>query len=577
MPPLPFRHKVFAVFSAVLFIGGHAVSLAQTVPTDARTLPGLIHQYNQRPESQNPVPQPQLEKPPEPEVENAPKQDQGDSANLNQKFPVKSIELTGAKNIDQDEARKIIGQYENRDLSFNDLKALSEKLTDLYRKQGNVTSVVYIGPQKIENGHVVLQAAEGLLGTVTYDNGEAKYFKKQAILPRIDATDDGIFDINDLRRSLRRINDNPDIKIHATLAPGKGADQTDVELARTEEHQPFHVTPFWDNLGRRTIGYQRFGITSTHNNLLGFGDQALNSVSWTRRSFGTTTHYSLPVGNQGTWLGFDHSFSTLRVGKEFEPLKIVGRATIISPSITQEIYNSETTKVSLDFATDWMDIDTFTKGHRLSEDRIKFFRPGINWDSFDATGRTIMRHEFGLGHLSGGPFSRADADHNFFRYSGSLIRLQRLPLGSYAILRAATQLTGDHLVSAEQYQLGGAFTVRGYPEGKLVGDYGYLFSGEWRVPFYLFPASWTLPHTQYKLRDNVQLVGFGDFGGAHTNEPVSGVHQRDYALGVGTGLRVNLTRHLAGRIDFGFPVLGIRGDGHSKTMRVHFGLESNLF
>lgn len=368
---------------------------ATVPPGGVQSLPGLIQQYQQRPEAVNPVPEPQLEAPPEPQVE---QQESGEiflDPALRKPFLVQRITLEGQTLLDMKAALALIADYEGRELSFLELNELASKLTELYRQRGTVTSLVYIKPQRVIDGHVVLTAAEGVLGEVDYEPG--RWFKRPAVLPRIDATTHGVFDITALRRSLRRINDNPDLTVGATLSPGQNPNETNVLLEPQQERFPFHVMPFWDNLGRRSIGYQRFGVTSTHNNLAGLGDRALNSVSWTRTSFGVVNQYSVPVGAHGTSLHFDHAFSTLRVGKQFTPLDIRGLATIYSPSIRQELYNSERIRISTDLAFDFKDITTTVERERLSLDRLRVLRPGINWDSFDPWGRTLMRHEVAIG------------------------------------------------------------------------------------------------------------------------------------------------------------------------------------
>ncbi|HEY9746736.1 MAG TPA: ShlB/FhaC/HecB family hemolysin secretion/activation protein, partial [Oculatellaceae cyanobacterium] len=471
---------------------------------------------------------------------------------------------------------------------------------------GYVTSIVYIGPQKIEGGHVTLTASEGLVARAVFENG--KYFKGRAVMPRMDMTDGKTFQVNDLKRSLRRINENPDLKVRATLSPGELPEQTVVELEAAEEHFPFHVTPFWDNLGRNAIGNMRFGLTTSHNNVLGFGDQAFNSLVWTRHSFGTVSHYSLPIGKHGTRLNFDHSYSTLTVNPDLfdnnDRGRFTGRAKIYSPSISQELVNTERTKLSVDLAFDFMNIVTSRLDHphdknpfTLTNDRLRVLRPGINLDVFDRWGRTMMRHEFGIGldlfdatlnsgrsnvnrHHVGS--SRNGAGSQFFRYTGNITRLQQMPWGTFAILRASTQLSPSMLVSAQQFQMGGTYTVRGYREGTYIGDSAYLFSGEWRVPFFLFPKSWHIPRTDYKLRENLQLVSFVDFGATFTNHPAPGVNRRNYALGTGIGLRANLTKHLAGRIDMGIPLIWDKGGATQppypdQAPRIHFGLETRLF
>ncbi len=567
--------------------------LAQSAaPSPAvRDLPGLIQQYQQRPEFSNPVPKPQLEPTPEPDIEELQPIEElppDPHPPLQQTFPVRVIELQGASSLDKQAASELISQYEERELSFVDLRKLAEKLTELYRRKGNVTSIVYVGPQRIENGRVILTAAEGIVGEVTYE--PEQWFQPRAVLPRVKLESGGVFDVNALRRSLRRINENPDLQVTATLTPGARPDETNVELHPSQERFPIHLTPFWDNLGRKSIGYQRFGVTTTHNNLTGFGDRALNSISWTRNSFGGVTQYSVPVGPHGTWLNFDHAFSNLQVGQEFADLDVRGQATIFTPSLLQEIYSNDTGKLTMDVAFDFKKIETTVEREVLALDRLRVLRAGMNWDSFDAWGRTIMRHEVGIGlDVLGAtpnnpppgrqpPGSRLQAGSQFVRYNGNITRLQRLPLDTYAILRGTAQLTPNRLVAAEQFQLGGAFTVRGYQEGRYIGDYGYVFSGEYRVPFFLIPESWNIPYTNYQLRKNIYMVGFTDFGVVNTIRPEPGLRRREYALGAGFGMRLNLTRHLAGRVDLGFPLIRYGGANQpAYDPQIHFGLDANLF
>src|SRR5690606_1220821 len=97
-------------------------------------------------------------------------------------------------------------------------------------------------------------------------------------------------------------------------------------------------TLFYDNLGRPSIGRQRGGVTTEHNNLFGLGDRIANTVSWTQESFGTVSHYEVPVGPYGTRLNFDHAYTTLELADDaFEALDISGKAYIYSPYISQEL------------------------------------------------------------------------------------------------------------------------------------------------------------------------------------------------------------------------------------------------
>lgn len=503
---------------------------------------------------------------------------------LSRKIFVKEILVEDFTLLNASDVNALVKPYQNRETSFLEIKDLAEKLTALYRDKGYISSRVYIPPQSIQDGVVILKAAEGRVGKINVEGG--RFFRAHAVKDRVDLFVDKPFRLSDLRNSMIRINENPDVKVKAVLKAGDTPGTTDVDLTVTD-HFPLHVTPFYDNLGRRIIGVQRGGLNFAHNNVTGFGDRSLTSVNWTRRSFGVVNHYELPMGKSGAKLGMDYAYSTLKLGKEFESLDVKGTAKIYSPFISQEFYNSDTLRISGELPFDFVNLRTNILDSPFSEDRVRLFRPGLNIESYDKWGNTFIRNELGIGvnlfnaTLGNNPLaSRQGAGSKFFRYTGFLTRSQRLPLGTYGIFRAITQLSPDRLVSNEQMQVGGAFTVRGYREGILIGDNGLVLSAEWRAPFFLVPKTWKIPKTDYVLRDNIQLVSFADYGSSFTNRPAPGVGRSEYIMGIGMGLRAKLTRFVVGRVDFGWPLLTIDrqpGLNPHNNPRLHFGLQSEIF
>lgn len=557
----------------------HAQGYAQTAtPAQGQVIPGQVLKWTQK-STEFEVDKDKELAPPEPTVVDETKEDASIDPSLTKKFLVNTIRIEGTTLLDSDDVADIVSGYEGKELSFVDLQGLSDQLTDLYQEEGYVTSRVYLPPQRIEGGQVTLKASEGAVGEVTYL--QKRHFKSRAVLPRI-GLDQGDHLSNDvLSRQLRRINLNPDLEVQAVLKAGAEYEETDIDLRVIEQH-PYHVKLFYDNMGRRLIGQKRLGVTSTHNNLLGFGDQLSNTVSFTRRSFGTVTHYEMPVGSHGTRLNFDHAYSNLTLGEEFKALNVKGTASIYSGYLTQDLFNTENMRLDYEIGMDFKQVKTEISGQSDRNDNLRVLRQALNFDQYDRLGRTIMRHEIGIGlDILGGKnndrptLNRLGAGSQFFRYTGSLTRLQKMPWNTFGVFRAMGQVSQSQLSSIEQFQLGGTFTARGYKEGRIIGDQGFFLSGEWHVPAFFIPHSWTIPKTNYNLRDNIQFVTFTDFGGAYTNKPVAGVERSEYVLGAGVGVRARLTDYLVGRIDLGFPVMRQAPD--SGSPRVHFGLESNLF
>ena len=74
-------------------------------------------------------------------------------------------------------------------------------------------------------------------------------------------------------------------------------------------------------------------------------------------------------------------------------------------------------------------------------------------------------------------------DSEFLAWLGQTHYARRLgSQGAQVIARADAQFSNEALLSAEQFSLGGATTVRGYRENTLVRDNGYLASLEFRYP-----------------------------------------------------------------------------------------------
>ncbi len=152
---------------------------------------------------------------------------------------------------------------------------------------------------------------------------------------------------------------------------------------------------------------------------------------------------------------------------------------------------------------------------------------------------------------------------------GTLIHTREV----FTIICGRGQLSDQHpLTSTEQFQVGGLSSVRGYPEGFLVGDEGYFLSAELKFP---------LPYTDRimfgsSLRDSLKGAVFVDHGAAfpYKGNGMSSSHE-DFITGAGVGLSMNFSRYLTGRIDLGFP---LAKHGHDiDSVQIHFTLQSMVF
>ncbi|HEY9886164.1 MAG TPA: POTRA domain-containing protein, partial [Vampirovibrionales bacterium] len=358
---------------------------------------------------------------------------------------VNEIILLDNEILPQYEIDKITKKYKNREVTFDELQDLTSELTALYRERGYVTSRIYLPPQKINNGLLTLQSSEGIISPVTLEEG--KYFKARSIFPRLQTDEGQKLNLDKIKKDLSRLNENLDMGLQVKLKPGDEPGSSEVNF-KADDRFPVHFAPYVDNLGRDLIGNERYGFALTHNNLLGFGDRNITNLHFTEGSLGVSNSYEIPVGKYGTKLGFNYAHSRLKLGKQFENAGIVGFATVYTPYVSQELFRGKHLQASADVAFDFKNLgNNFgsqggyniyggKNGLKLTRDRLRVLRMGLNLDQYDKYGRTFMRHEIaqGLDILDASSKyralnSRQGSGDSFFRYTAYGTRITQLPFG----------------------------------------------------------------------------------------------------------------------------------------------------
>lgn len=584
-------------FSLVLWLFCSVSALAQGLNPGA-VLQGFNNPLNKKPVTQQPADGQQgVEKKDDAAISDRQAARDYLPPDFAQSVVIKEVNVTGNTKVKDKSLKKITAPYEGKQTTFTELQTdVVNKITDTYKKKGYVTSYAQLPPQTIKEGKLEVAVQEGKVTKLVFQ--EDAWFKDRAIKPRMLTDVGNVFQLNDLVKDIRRLNENPELTLAATLEDGEQPGETIVILRNLEESSfPLHIGPYVDNLGRKEIGQLRAGVNVTHNNLLGFGDELFTTHAWSRDSYSNFHGYEIPVGEHGTALGVNQGFSVFDF--EADGARFEGNSNVVNTYIRQELFRNATVvaDTELGFAVKNSKLDF--NGFPNSEDKLRVITQAFNVEENDNYGRTFVRSEIAGGvDMFGatiGSFeefnreavpSRFGAGSQFTRYTISASRAQRLLGPTYGIFRAIGQVSPDPLTSIEQFQIGGAQTVRGYREGRFIGDNGFVVSAEVHAPLRFLPDSWALPQFNYRLKDNLELVGFVEGGGVFDNNVgVAGspgvnaqagfVDANAWALGAGVGLRANLNEYFSLRLDVGFPLFNAFPD--TQAARVHFGLESRVF
>lgn len=478
-------------------------------------------------------------------------------------FYLQEVTLETSIILSEADIDAITSKYEGQTVTINDLYKMLEEINALYDQKGYFTARAFLPDQHVSNGIVKIKLIEAKLGEITIEN--SKYTRPSFFDGKINLEEGELLDLNRLEKDIIKLNKYNNTDVSVVLQPGQAFGTTDL-IVKENDQFPFHLTGTFDNIGRETIGVLRGGVAATHDSVFGFRDQFTAGYARAKTTNLAYSSYSVPIGDYGTRLVGTFSYTDLKINSgPFKQFNITGNSFNYGGYITHPFYVGKKLTIDGDIGVNFKQVTTFFDKNPILKNQIRSLTTGINFEYRDNHGRWLSRHAFvnGLDILGG--------SEKFFKYNGYAARVHNFGHGIYGILTGMTQLTDDALPPIEQFQLGGNSSVRGYSEGLLLGDSGYLFSGELRFPIPVLPEK----VGPLKVRDRIKAVVFCDHGGTFPDDGgFTSPNAKDYLTSVGVGLRAYLTDLLVARLDWGFG-LGQR-ETPQPTARFHFGLQSSL-
>lgn len=477
-------------------------------------------------------------------------------------FLVSEFNLVGNSVISTAELNRLLKNYTGRSVTIDDLRDACDSIAALYKIKGFFLAKAYLPAQDIDGGIVTIEIIEGRLGRVSVE-GEGHYdidFVRNNFHP----DRGGVVNYGQILKSLLLLNEYTGLKAKAVLQRGQEPYTVDVVL-KVEDRLPLAGLVEFDNFGSRYVSRHRVASELEYNDLLLGGDRIfLRGVSGTPEDTlkCVKSEYSFPLNHSGTRASLSYSWSDLNVQREFRLLDAAGTSKIYSLLLSHPVTRSRSTLLDYVFGFDYKQIKNYLMNTLTSDDELRVFKTGVSGEHAEASGKAKNYFSFlvssGIDGIMGGlkhddlRASRLGAGGEFIRTNFDFARLQKVAGDSYLLMRCASQMASDTLPISEQFSVGGADSVRGYPEAELLGDSGFIGSFELRMPPPVI-ADTTAPLVNKKYRDMVQLVGFIDYGKSVLKNPLAGESKSSDISGGGFGTRFNLGGDLYLRLEMGFP------------------------
>ncbi|MGR3973106.1 MAG: ShlB/FhaC/HecB family hemolysin secretion/activation protein [Candidatus Rhabdochlamydia sp.] len=471
------------------------------------------------------------------------------------------IEVTGNHVFSSEELEAAVRSYLQRPLSLNDLEEICSVIQNIYEKKGYFLVVAYLPFQELTEGILTIQVIEGKVGAITVE-GNTVYATSFIEAPFLSYQQQPLHYKTFLKRLLL-LNEIMDLKVEASLKQGKERGTVDLTL-HVQDQTPFHGAIDLNNEGCGETTTWRSGMRLDNGNWFVQGDK----ITVIQVAGAPPSHlyffdliYTLPLNFTGlsletSYLGAFFKTSPLQMTKykgksQVEEMKLI-YAYQRTPLVSINTFGQLQRKKIQNFGNDSM----------LSDDKLTVLGLGISFEGLDVfKGRSLIE-----GKISGGiprflgsmkaispDSSRVGAGGSFLKVNADFKRLHPLQNKMIWKLKGSLQLSLNRLPLAEQFYLGGADTVRGYPLADEMGDHGYFLSSELQMPFSLFKKNQHISSEERGV-----LVGFIDVGQTFSignKDLIRGylpLQTNAFLCSVGTGIRLKLPYQMKCSLDLGF-------------------------
>jgi hemolysin activation/secretion protein len=558
------RHCLIALAGVALFIAGGADTvLAQPFPS---TQPGQI------------INQPDLDERelrPGRDIITVPESEPGTGAGSDEKvFILQDVVLDGGSIYPTEELAPYAAAYIGQQVSFADLNSIARAITLHYRTDGYVLTQVVLPPQEIEDGVVHLQAVEGRITNVVIDG---EYREWTGLIDKMAnrITAGGTANTGDIERYLLLIDDLPGIRARGVIQPsdqpGGGT------LVINVEQELLEGSISLDNRGSRFVGPYRGILVGAVNSWLGMHDRTtLRGImtgfeGQTRELRFADMMQEFQIGSNGLRIRARGAVTETEPGGAVRPLRVQGESWAAEIQALYPLIRRRNFNINLLAGFKALESSSDLLGIEIANDRVRHFWGRAEVDFTDPIGGvTLVKAEMAQGAEilnqtdNGIGRSRANGEHKFTRFNGSLTRVQDLSHGISAKAQASGQYAVDPLLASEEFGVGGAVFGRAYDGAGIVGDSGIAGAFELRYSGPVPP----------KIIQSYQFYGFADIGTVYNRNRVAGERRQASIASAGGGVRFNLTGDISGTLEAAVPLgpdVASQGD-HGNNVRVFFSI-----
>lgn len=475
-------------------------------------------------------------------------------------FFIEKITLIGVKSISKKKFSHLIKQYENKEVTLNQIKILAKDIERIYLENG-IIAACFVPPQKIKDKTISIKVIEAKMGQLKVS--KHPYFDNNKLYKYWKIPQGEVIHYDKISYSLQFMNKNPDRKVKAVLHAGEKPQTTDI-LLNVKTKQPLHFTASFDREGSPYTGVRKYIAGVRHNNLLNLDDTFIGGYAFGKDFNGTYFYHTIPISHFGTSLMYGYSYNKSFPKKDYTAFLIDSRAKTTSIFLRQDLFRKRKYIGEVYLGIDAKDKISKMAGTPVTKDRLRILTLGNSLLFRGQQNLTQLKTEIsqginGLGAIDLNPLSSRGAKNTFTKLNLTANHKRILPFKPPFNLQlnfeCAVQFASTILPSSETFSLGGINSVRGYPAGDYLADEAVQTRTELIVPFV---PSFFIPEFvkagKVSLKKKTSFLLFWDYARGKRRHPSSTEKRTANLMGVGAGLRIQLMPKTILRLEWGFPV-----------------------
>ena len=490
---------------------------------------------------------------------------------------VNQIEVIGSTIFQSQNLESIIKPLEGKSSSLAELKLIADKITQLYLKEGYITSRAIVVADSLAEGNIQIQVIEGTVEEIKVLGADRLI---NYVRSRVNLGAQAPLNTGKLEEQLRLLRIDPLINnIEAKIIAGSGIGQSTV-VVRVEAAKPLTLEFGIDNYSPPSVGSERLRLELDYQNLTGLGDKLSASYHPRLEAFSDTYsldfQYQIPINAKNGTITANVDLNRNEVINGFaEEFDINGETERYRLAYRQPLIRSTRQELALSLGFDYQDGQTFLfqegEPFGIGPDdegvsRTSVIRLGQDYILRQPAGAWAFRSSLNLGVDIFNATSNEDPipDGQFFSWLGQIQRLQVLNDDNFLIIQTEFQFTPDTLLPSQQFVIGGGQSVRGYRQNVRSGDNGLRLSIEDRLALIQDEAG----------QPQFTLAPFFDLGTVwNVDDNPNQLPDQNFIAALGLGLIWQPIDDLSLRLDYAPPLVDLsdRGD-NIQDDGFHFSL-----